>query len=81
MTLKFKHGNIKRNRTDNKKGVIVSNHHTEENKNIKIINNMKNNKLHSLVQNPWVFYPFPIIEKIVIKNPFQHIQGVLAKVN
>lgn len=43
---------------------------------------MKNNKLHSrLVQIPWVFYPFPIIEEIVIKHPFQHVQGVLTKVN
>ena len=43
---------------------------------------MKNNKLHSrLVQIPWVLYPFSIIKEIVIKYPFQHVQGVLAKVN
>lgn len=43
---------------------------------------MKNNKLHTrLVQNPWVIYPFPIIEEIVVKHTFQDVQGVLAKVN
>ena len=41
----------------------------------------KNNKLHCLVQIPRVMYPFPIEKEIVIKNPFQDVQGVLAKVN
>ena len=43
---------------------------------------MKNNKLHSrLIQIPWVFYPFSVLKEIVVENPFQHIQGVLSKVN
>ena len=42
---------------------------------------MKNNKLHYLIQIPWIFYPFSVVEEIVIKHTFQDVQGVLAKVN